>query len=298
VDWLWRQRVTHVELATPGPMGLIGLLAARLLRLPVTASYHTAIPSLAALLDGQEWLGAAARRLLGWFYRQPDAVFTYSARAQEELIEMGVPRERIQSLPIAVDPSEFTPTLRCPSVFRTLGIEVGDRPVVLSVGRLSKEKNIPIIVEAVRSLQGRDLSPLLLVVGDGPERAALQTHYRDEFVQFLGARTGEVLRRLYASARLFAFASTVDTLGLVNLEAMASGIPVLIPSQASFAEVAEHGISAELYPFGSDGLARAIDRVLGDSDYAAHLGGNARSAMVERWSQAPFAKVWSSFVAR
>ena len=93
----------------------------------------------------------------------------------------------------------------------------------------------------------------------------------------------------------FAFASRVDTLGLVNLEAMASGVPVLMPSDAGIADIASNGVSAEFYPFGADGLAAAIGRVLGDPEYALLLGTNARTAMVDRWSTYPFSRIWESF---
>ena len=59
---------------------------------------------------------------------------------------------------------------------------------------------------------------------------------KDEFVRFVGLQKGDTLKRLYASARMFVFASRVDTLGLVNMEAMSSGVPVLVPSDACIAE--------------------------------------------------------------
>jgi glycosyltransferase involved in cell wall biosynthesis len=296
LDCLWRQEITNVELATPGPMGLVGLLAARLMRLPVTATYHTAVPALASLLEGSSWMGTAARRLLGWFYNRVDTVFVYSQAAQRELVEMGVSAERVVVLPATVDPCDFSPDFGSPEVFREIGVDVGDRPVVLSVGRLSTEKNIPVIVDAVEALQGRASAPVLVVVGDGPERDSLQGRFGGNgFAHFVGRHTGQTLRRLYASSQAFVFASRVDTLGLVNLEAMASGIPVLIPTDASAAELADHAVSAEFYAHGVEGLVRALDKVLYDRAYADRLGTNARSAMVERWKRAPFEHLWELF---
>ena len=122
---------------------------------------------------------------------------------------------------MAVDPDDFSPAHRSPQVFEVLNLSVGDRPVVLSVGRLSKEKNLPMVVEAVEQLQSRDPAPLLLLVGDGPERKRLEHGCQDKpFVSFVGLQCGDTLKRLYASAGVFVFASRVDTLGLVNVEAM------------------------------------------------------------------------------
>jgi glycosyltransferase involved in cell wall biosynthesis len=91
------------------------------------------------------------------------------------------------------------------------------------------------------------------------------------------------------------FASRVDTLGLVNMEAMASGVPVLVPADACIAEFVTHGLSAECYEFGASGLAAALTRVLNDPSRAAALGEGGRQAMIERWQQSPFSQIWKSF---
>jgi glycosyltransferase involved in cell wall biosynthesis/predicted metal-dependent phosphoesterase TrpH len=296
VDWMWRHEVSNVELSTPGPMGLVGLLAAKLLRLPVTATYHTEIPTLISILGGDSMLREAARRYLVWFYNRADAAFVFSQKARRGLVEVGVKESHIEVLPITVNPDHFNPQLGSPSIFRELGIDLEGRPVVLSVGRLSEEKNVPMIVEAVRRLQHEPFRPLLVIVGDGPELGSLQARFAgDACVRFVGLQRGERLRRLYASAHAFAFASRVDTLGLVNLEAMSSGVPVLLPSDASATDMAKDGVSAEFYPFGVEGLTHAIRRVLGDREYAGLLATNARLAMVDRWSSHPFSAIWESF---
>src|SRR6185369_3415839 len=157
IDWMWRNQVSNVELSTPGPMGLVGLLAAKILRLPVTATYHTEIPALVSILGGDAMLREAARRYLVWFYNQADAAFVFSRKAGQSLAEVGVDESRIEILPVTVNPDHFDPRLGSPSIFRELGIDLDGRPVVLSVGRISEEKNMPMIVEAVRRLQ---LGPL------------------------------------------------------------------------------------------------------------------------------------------
>lgn len=97
IDWLWRQSITHVELATPGPMGLAGLLAARLLRLPVTASYHTDVPELLGQLSSSPVLHAGARSVMSWFYRTVDRVFVFSEASRRRLIELDVPADRLKA---------------------------------------------------------------------------------------------------------------------------------------------------------------------------------------------------------
>ncbi|HEX4406249.1 MAG TPA: glycosyltransferase [Polyangia bacterium] len=295
LQWTWRENITHVELATPGPMGLVGLLAAKVLRLPVTASYHTEVPALIQPLGGNAMMEKAARKYLAWFYGRVDRVFAFSAGSRDALVDMGVAADKVAVMPVAVDPDDFSPSHRSPGVFEVLDLDVGDRPVVLSVGRLSEEKNLPLVIDAVERLQDRRPAPVLLIVGDGPERACLEEQCRSKtFVRFAGLQAGDTLKKLYASARVFVFASRVDTLGLVNMEAMASGLPVLVPDDACIAEFVTNGLSAECYRFGAAGLAAALTKVLDDPSRAARLAAGGRQAMIERWNEASFSRIWKS----
>jgi glycosyltransferase involved in cell wall biosynthesis len=238
----------------------------------------------------------AARTYLSWFYGQVDKVFAFSSGSRDALIDMGVDAGKLSVMPVAIDPEDFSPVHCAPAVFRDLNLDVGDRPVILSVGRISEEKNIPVIVDAVERLQGRAPRPLLVVVGDGPERVTLEQAYRTkEFVRFVGLQKGDTLKKLYASARMFVFASRVDTLGMVNMEAMSSGVPVLVPADACIAEFVTDGLSAECYQFGASGMATAMARILDDPGRAELLSANGRRAMVERWNQVPFSRIWNSF---
>ncbi|MBE7220454.1 MAG: glycosyltransferase, partial [Caulobacteraceae bacterium] len=91
------------------------------------------------------------------------------------------------------------------------------RPIFLSVGRVAVEKNLAAFLAL-------DLPGTKVVVGDGPEREALQARFPDAV--FLGTRTGEGLAKVYAAADVFVFPSRTDTFGIVMLEALASGLPV------------------------------------------------------------------------
>lgn len=297
VDRLWRERITHVEVATPGPMGLVGLAAARILRLPVTASYHTDLADLVHVLSGEPGLADLARGYLRWFYRSVDRVFVFSAASRDKLLAMGVPAEKIGIMPIAVDPEDFSPKRWSPTAFSDLGLETGDRPVVLSVGRLSVEKNVASIIEAVERLQDRRPAPFLVVVGDGPVLAELERSCRGKnFVAFVGFQDGRILRELYASADAFVFASQLDTLGLVNLEALSSGVPVLVPMGSAITESLRDGHNASFFSPNPNGLEEALRALLDDPAYAAGLAGNGRQHMLNRWEEAQFDVVWQAMV--
>jgi glycosyltransferase involved in cell wall biosynthesis len=90
------------------------------------------------------------------------------------------------------------------------------------------------------------------------------------------------------------FASQIDTLGLATMEAMSSGVPVLVPKDAAIAELVVHGSSGYCYEFGVDGLVRGLEYALACPKRRAQIATNARQAMVERWHQARFADVWEA----
>ncbi|HXU05546.1 MAG TPA: glycosyltransferase, partial [Polyangia bacterium] len=91
---------------------------------------------------------------------------------------------------------------------------------------------------------------------------------------------------------VFVFASRVDTLGLVNVEAMLSGVPVAVPADACIAEFVTHGVSAEFYELGAAGLAAAIGRVLDDPLRAQRMATEGRKAMIDRWEGASLSHLW------
>lgn len=299
LEWMWREQITHVELATPGPMGLVGLIAAKLLKLPVTASYHTEVPGIIQTASENPFLVKAAKKYLGWFYQRVDRVFAFSSASRDKIVEMGVPADRLQVLPVSIDPTEFSPVHQSPQIFETLDLDVGGRPVVLSVGRLSKEKNLHVVIEAVERLQGMARPPVLVLVGDGPERERLEEQARGkDFVKFVGVQGGETLKKIYASSDMFVFASRIDTLGLVAMEAMLSGAPLLLPADASIAEFITHRDTGYCYELSVSGLANAMAAVLENPALAKGLSLNARRAMVERWKTAGFMSTWGAMTAR
>lgn len=278
VRMLWRSRATHVELATPGPMGLIGWVSARLLRLPVTASFHTDIVALGELLGGARIPIAALRKYSRWFYGAADRVRVFSSPGCDAVLGLGVPADRIDIANPRVDPDDFSPRHRDPGIFEELGVPRGGRPVILSVGRISREKNLPDIIDAVRGLQDRlQPAPVLVIVGDGPERARLEKETAaGGFAFFVGHREGAALRRLYSSAQIFAFASRLDTLGLVNLEALASGLPIVIPRGSNVASLLRHDQEAYCYYPGPGSLEQALADVLENPQRSARLAAAGR----------------------
>lgn len=194
-----------VHIATEGPIGLAMRRLCLQRHIPFTTSYHTRFPEyVRARLPIPT---ALVYRWLRWFHNAGCGIMTSTASLDADLSDRGIgPRMRWTR---GVDTALFHP--------RSQAVLDLPRPISLTVGRVAVEKNL----EAFLSL---DLPGTKVVVGDGPALPALKARYPQAV--FLGAKSGEELARIYASADVFVFPSLTDTFGLVLIEALASGLPV------------------------------------------------------------------------
>jgi glycosyltransferase involved in cell wall biosynthesis len=197
-------RPDSIHIATEGPIGLLVRRYCRKHRQAFTTSFHTRFPEYisARLPVPESWIWRALRR----FHGPSQAVMAATPALASELRLRGF--RNVVLWPRGVDASQFHPR----------NVDLGlPRPIFVCVGRVAVEKNL----EAFLDL---DLPGTKLIVGDGPERAALARKYPQAV--FIGARQGEALAEAYAAADVFVFPSKTDTFGLVLLEALASGLPV------------------------------------------------------------------------
>ena len=215
-----------LHLSTPGPMGLAGLLAARLNGRPVVSTFHTHFPSYAARLLKDPAMEELTWTMMRWFYRQMDMVAAPTPTIRDELIARGCLPHKVRVVGRGVDTERFHPRHRNPALRNHHAHQA--RGVLLYVGRLSEEKNLPLLVDAYTRLAGTRRDMALWVVGDGPYRARMETQLAGLPVHFFGVLQGAALSEVFASADVFVFPSETDTLGNVVLEAQASGLPVIV----------------------------------------------------------------------
>ena len=284
-DWLQREGFSEIIISTPGPLGLCALAAAKTLGLPVSGIYHTDFPQYVRILTDDSFMETLTWNYMHWFYSQLDTVYVNSADYRKCWIERGIPADRIRILPRGLDTRLFEPAKRDRSFWSARGLRDGEIGM-LFVGRVSKEKNLDLIVSAARRLAERGTPVRPLIVGDGPYLGEMQRLLGDSI--FTGYLGGEDLARAYASADFFVFPSTTDTFGNVILEAQASGIPVIVSDVGGPRDLVDHGVDGFITKANDPGdLAAAIRRLAEDSALRAKLGAAARKRVEDRdWTEA------------
>jgi glycosyltransferase involved in cell wall biosynthesis len=253
-----------LQIATPGPMGIAGLLVARMIGMPVIAQYHTEVAEYAARMTGMPIRGVV-EPLVGWIYRRAELCLAPSTAVEQRLLSLGVARDRIQRIPRGVDLELFSPAKRDRAALSKYGI--GDGPVALYVGRVSKEKNMAGLLAAWARVRATRPTAQLMIVGDGPIRAACNA----PGVVCTGSLYDEDLAHVFASADVFAFASETETFGNVVVEAAASGLPAVVMAGGAVHEHVHDGETGFVCRDLED-FAAALGTLLDDPQLRAHQG--------------------------
>ena len=267
-----------VHVATEGPLGTVGRRAALARRLPLVTSFHTDFPRYAERYLGR-WAVRPVEAYLRRFHAPAFVTQTPSQTTRDALAGLGFRRPVVWGR--GVDTELFHPGRRAEGRRAALGA-TAERPLVLHVSRLAVEKDVATLVSAFRLAEGAlGGGARFVVAGDGPEagmvRAALPfaTHY--------GFIDRARLADLYADADLFVFPSPTETCGLVVLEAMASGTPVITSDRGGVLENVRPAINGVMVPAGdAEGFAAAIIDLAGRPAQRAAMASAARAFAVGR----------------
>lgn len=285
-----------IHISTPGPVGLVGYLAARMLKVPVLGVYHTDFPAYVDHLFDDEALTWTAQRFMRFFYDPFTSIFTRSEDYVGALERLGMDRAKVLALKPGVDTEAFHRGARDESIWSKYPGVRPEAVKVIFVGRVSVEKNLPFLEGAwkrARAQLGRArIEADLIIVGDGPYRASMQERLANQRAHFLGFRYGAELTALYASSDLFVFPSLTDTLGQVVMEAQACGVPVLVADQGGPKEVVAHGTTGLVLPAEEGAWARAIVELCEDRARRVSMGDAAWRAMQGASIRASFEHFW------
>ena len=223
-----------VHIVSPTLLGMYGLKYAQKRNLPVVTSYHTHFVRYFNYygLDQFQDLGW---NYLKWFHNQFDKTYAPSPSTVNELLNRGF--HDVELWQRGIDLEKFSPEYRNNELRKSVGAE--NKPILLFVGRLVKEKDLDDLISANHILQTKGYDFKMVIVGDGPMRQELENKLPD--AHFTGYLHGKELAEWYASSDLFVFPSTTETFGNVILEAFASGIPAVSVNKGGVADIINHG---------------------------------------------------------
>jgi glycosyltransferase involved in cell wall biosynthesis len=277
-----------VHIHTPFLAHYAAVRFAREFKVPVVATYHTLfeeylhhyVPLLPRAITGP-----LARRFSRSQCNQLDAVIAPSQAMHDALLAYGV-HKRIEILPTGLPAERFRQGDG--AAFRQRHGIAADRPVLLFVGRAAHEKNIGFLLEMMLELRGMRPDALLLVAGEGPAAPALRAQATQlglgDAVRFMGYfdRGGE-LQDCYSAADIFVFASLTETQGLVLLEAMAQGVPVVAIPRMGTIDILAPLRGCRHAPEDLRGFAAVTAGLLSEPGALRELGVEARE-YAETWA--------------
>ena len=281
-----------VHIHTPFIAHYAGVRFARRTGLPCVATYHTFfeeylhhyLPILPRRLGR-----ALARRFTRSQCDDVRALIAPSEPMRAVLMEYGVTTP-IHVLPTGLPADRFRPGDG--AAFRARSGIAPDAPLVTYIGRVAHEKNIGFLIEMFREVLRQVPQAMLVIAGEGPARAALEAQAAAlrERVRFVGYLDRDsALLDCYAAANVFAFASRTETQGLVLLEAMAQGAPVVSTAELGTRSILTPESGALVVPEDGPAFAAAVVRVLSDPELAAGLGQRGR-AYARTWSSSAMAR--------
>ncbi len=276
--------ILHAHWWLPG--GWVGALVSILTRVPLVITTHG---TDVEMLRRTRWAMPLAR----FTFARARAVTCGSTYLREQLLTLGVvDAARVSVIPMPVSP-----------LFTSSSLVPRPSPLVLTVARLTAQKSIDTLIDALAILRDRGAAARLEIIGDGPERAALERQTRalnlQDRVEFLGALAQKELPLHYAECAVFVLPSIREGMGLVLAEALLCGAPVIAANSGGVTDIVKDGETGLLVPErDARALADAVEQVLNDRALAARLASNGAAWVRERYTRervaAQFAEVYKS----
>lgn len=289
--------IIHVQ--TPFVAHYLGLKLSRLMRIPCVETYHTFfeeylyhyIPFLPRSL-----MRMVARRFSRHQGNSLDGMVVPSRPMMEVLRDYGV-KTTAEVIPTGLEPESFR--LGDGDGFRGRYGIAQDRPVLLFLGRVAHEKNIGFLLQVVNRVRQDIPDVLLLIAGEGPAREGLQRDVSDlaltgnvSFIGYLDRHTE--LNDCYHAADIFVFSSRTETQGLVLLEAMAQGVPVVSIAEMGTRDVLREGAGVRIAEEKVEDFSGKVIALLEDAEARVSLGEAGRE-YATTWSAGKMAERMEAF---
>ncbi len=268
-----------IHAVNPVLLGISAFYYSAAYKVPLVVSYHTHLPKYLRYygmgrLERLMWWGIRAG------YNRADMTLVTSRAMQTDLQRRGV--QRVHLWQRGVDTELFHPQRASEQMRCRLTQGYPQDKLLLYVGRLSAEKEIEQCRTVLSALPGLRLA----LVGDGPHRPKLEEHFAGTPTYFAGILKGPELAAAFASSDVLFLPSRTETLGLVLLEAMAAGCPVVAAAAGGILDIVQDGVTGHLYdPRDPDAAVRVIQQLLGEATHRDKIRQQARRE-AEQWSWA------------
>ncbi|WP_342388387.1 glycosyltransferase family 4 protein [Salinicoccus bachuensis] len=264
-----------VHAVNPILLATSAVKAAQKLDLPLVSSYHTHLPKY---LDYYK-IYKPAKPLLWWYikrnHKNADLNLVTSKAIRDELDAQGI--KRLDIIPRGVDVIHRHPDYRDEGMRERLTGGNPSNKLLVFIGRIAVEKEIHKLLPLLEKRP--DIS--LAIIGDGPARADIEKRFKGTNTVFTGFVHGEELSKAFATGDAFIFPSVSETLGLVILESMASGLPVIGAKSGPTNEQVHHGVNGMLYENEDlDSMMEAVS-VLEDEEKLETMRRNARNEALD-----------------
>ncbi len=279
---LGKKQFDLIHIQTPFVAHYAAVSLAKELGLPTVVTYHTFfeeylyhyVPFLPAA-----WMRGLARRFSRTQCNAVDAIVVPSSAMMQTLKNYGVEKP-MHIIPTGIPEEMFINGER--EAFRKRHGIAEKAPVALFVGRVAFEKNVEFLLQAVRHARKEIQDILLIVAGEGPALKSIEKQLRawrlGENVKLIGYMDRQKqLKDCYSAADAFVFASRTETQGLVLLEAMAAGLPVISTAHMGTCDILKPGSGSVVPEDDPESFARSMVKVLSDSQLRRALGVQARS---------------------
>jgi glycosyltransferase involved in cell wall biosynthesis len=299
LERLRQERYDLIHVQTPFVAHYLGVKMASLLGIPCVETYHTFFEEYLyhyIPLVPRKMMRLVARRFSRHQGNSLDGMVVPSNPMLHVLKDYGI-TTATQVIPTGIETARFTPGNR--TAFREKQGIAQDRPVLLFLGRVAHEKNIGFLLKAVACVKKEIPDVLFVIAGEGPARSALEQESKalglSDNVQFIGYldRHSE-LNDCYRAADIFIFASRTETQGLVLLEAMAQGTPVVSTAELGTLDVLKNGAGVWIAKEELADFSGKIIRMLTDGEARNSLGNMGREYARE-WSASRQAERMTEF---
>jgi len=230
-------------------------------------------------INGIEW----------WATYEADRVIVCSQSMKNEICgHFNLPLDKVDVIPNAIDTTKYQTSVDRGSVRQRYGVGYGEK-LILCVGRLVPQKGIEYFIRAIPHIAKRYPEAKFIIVGEGWSRDILESEARASGhggkIQFTGFASDQEVINLMTSADVLVVPSVYEPFGIVALEGMASGVPVVASKVGGLSEVIEHDRTGLfVYPKSPESIAWGIDRILSDPDHAKWLTENAKEKLQNAYS--------------